>query len=82
MIYERYAAGLSAELFNAIYMGLKHRAELQQRQIYARCKPSKQRGRAPKEYYVGEAQDNLNAFCNGNLSLGAAMDYIANTRNA
>ena len=75
-LYDRYAKDLSEALFNSIYDDLYARAENEQRAIWRAAQRNSPR-RQP--YYVGEAQDALNAFCKGKLSLGEAMDFLALT---
>lgn len=79
MIYERMACDLNESLFSSVYMDLQSLASSEQARIYRGCK-SRRKGLAPADYYVGEAQTALSAFCRNLLSLGEAMDLIARYR--
>jgi len=72
-MYNRYASELSEELFNSVYADLYAIAERENKSLY---NASKRKNKKFNVYCQGNAQDNLNAFCNNKLSLGDALDFI------
>lgn len=74
-MYSRYAKDLSGSLFDSVYSDLMALAARQQGAIWAGG--GKTNSQRRKAYRIGEAQEMLNAFSHGTLSLGEAMDFIA-----
>lgn len=68
-MYERYAKDLSEGLFNSVYSSLFEIADKEQQSIFASLKKR-------QKMYAGEAQEMLNAFCHGRLSLGDCLNFI------
>ena len=72
-MYNRYAKDLSEELFNSVYADLYAIAKRENKSLY---NASKRKGKKVNVYRPDNAQEKLNEFCNGNLSLGDALDFI------
>lgn len=72
-MYNRFANDLSEDLFNSVYADLYTMAEHENKSLY---NSSKRKGKKVNVYRTGEAQENLNDFCKGRLSLGEALDLI------
>lgn len=73
-MYNRYADDLSEELFDSVYRDLYDIAEKQNKALY---ETSKRKNKKTNVYYPGDAQDVLNGFCKGEISLGEALDFIS-----
>lgn len=69
-MYNRYAADLSKELFDDVYGDLYLIATKEQNDILIAATKRKEKP------HVGEAQETLNGFCHGTISLGSALDFI------
>lgn len=67
-MFQRFAKDCSENLFNSVYDSLFELATKQQKQIW--------QAEGKRGYYVGEAQENLNAFCHNKLSLGDALNFV------
>jgi hypothetical protein len=68
-MYDRHQRDLSESLFNSVFSDLYRIAEQEQAAIWKAAKRK-------SDYWIGEAQENLTAFCKGKLSLGHALDFI------
>ena len=69
-MYKRFAKDLNEELFDSVYRDLYDIAMRDQNRIALEALRTKTKP------YVGEAQETLNGFCHGTISLGTALDYI------